>query len=113
MSYLRTVDSNRWKKFAVMVYRLYTSVFFLEKNRTSRKLLHFLNGSDIIPCSRNQAIPLPALQTFDCRHSVISHRTGIGKAVKRVGQSIGVSGEGVCHGEMSVRFQLLWYFSVD
>ena len=31
----------------------------------------------------------------------VNEQEGIGKAVKRVGQSIGVSGEGVCHGEMS------------
>ena len=42
----------------------------------------------------------------------VNEQEGIGEAVKRVGQSIGVSGEGVCHGEISVRFQLLWYFSV-
>ena len=33
----------------------------------------------------------------------VYEKEGIGKAVKRVGQSIGVSGEGVCHGKMSVR----------
>ena len=30
----------------------------------------------------------------------VNEQEGIGKAVKRVGQSIGVSGEGICHGEM-------------
>ena len=39
----------------------------------------------------------------------VNEQEGIGKAVKRVGQSE----QRRCHGEMSVRFQLLWYFSVD
>jgi len=77
MGRLPTGTVTSWKKFAAMVYRLYTSVFFLKKNHTSRKLHnilltqcieHFLNRSDIIPCSRNQAIPLPALQTLDRLH---------------------------------------------
>jgi hypothetical protein len=79
---LRTVNSNLLGKFTAVVYRLYISVNFLTRNQTSCKLhnillaqciKHFLNGSDIIPCSRNRAVPLPALQTFDCLHSVISH----------------------------------------
>jgi hypothetical protein len=42
----------------------------------------------------------------------VNEQEGIEKTVKRVSHSIGVSGEGVCYDEMSVRFQLLWYFSV-
>jgi hypothetical protein len=84
MRHLRTVNSNRLEKFTAVVYRLYICVKLLKRNHTSCKLhnilltqriRHFLNGSGIIPCSRNQAVPLPALQTFDCLHSVISHPT--------------------------------------